>query len=46
MKRGYVICWVVIDPHTGELVLRCPSRSEARRIAIEAGARYAKVVLQ
>ena len=43
MKRGDTIGWVVIDPATGEPVLWCKSRSEARRIAEESGARYARV---
>lgn len=43
MKRGDTIGWVVIDPETGEPVLWCKSRSEARRIAEESGARYARV---
>jgi hypothetical protein len=45
MNRGDVIAWIVIDPDTGELILRCASRSEARRIAAESGARYARVVV-
>lgn len=45
MKRGDVLAWVVIDPTSGELVMRCASRSEARRIAAESGARYGRVVV-
>ena len=45
MKRGQVIGWIVIDPETGEPVLWCKSRSEARRIAKESGARYARAVV-
>jgi hypothetical protein len=45
MNRGDVVGWIVIDPETGEPVLWCKSRSEARRIAAESGARYARVVV-
>jgi hypothetical protein len=45
MKRGQTIGWIVIDPTTGEPVLWCKSRSEARRIAAESGARYARAVV-
>lgn len=43
MKRGQTIGWIVIDPETGEPVSWHKSRSEARRVAEEAGARYARV---
>jgi hypothetical protein len=45
MNRGDVIGWVVFDPETGEPVSWHNSRSEARRIAAESGARYAKAVV-
>ena len=45
MKRGQTIGWIVVDPEAGEPVLWCRSRSEARRVAEEAGARYARVVV-
>ena len=45
MKRGETIGWIVFDPETGEPVLWCKSRSEARRIAEESGARYARAVV-
>ena len=45
MKRGDVVGWIVFDPETGEPVLWCKSRSEARRIAVESGARYARAVV-
>lgn len=45
MKRGEVIGWIVVDPVTGEPVMWCKSRSEARRVAEESGARYARAVL-
>jgi hypothetical protein len=45
MKRGDVAGWIVIDPKTGEPVIWCKSRSEARKIADEARARVARVVL-
>lgn len=45
MKRGDVIGWVVVDPKTGEPVSWHTSRSEARRIAVESGARYARAVV-
>lgn len=43
MKRGEVIGWIVVDPTTGEPVSWHKSRSEARRVAEESGARYARV---
>ena len=43
MKRGQTIGWIVIDPETGEPVSWHKSRSEARQIAVESGARYAQV---
>jgi hypothetical protein len=45
MKRGDVAGWIVIDPQTGEPVIWCKSRSEARKIADEAGARVARAVV-
>ena len=45
MKRGQTIGWILLDPETGEPVLWCKSRSEARRIAEESGARYARAVV-
>lgn len=45
MKRGDTIGWIVIDPETGEPVMWCNSRSEARRVAEESGARYARAVV-
>ena len=45
MKRGEVIGWIVVDPVTGEPVMWCKSRSEARRIAEESGARYCRAVV-
>jgi hypothetical protein len=45
MKRGQIVGWVVIDPQTGEPVIWCKSRSEARKIADEAGARVARAVV-
>jgi hypothetical protein len=45
MKRGDTIGWIVIDPETGDPVIWCKSRSEARRIAVEAGARVARVTV-
>lgn len=45
MKRGDVVGWIVIDPETGEPVSWHASRSEARRIAKESGARYARAVV-
>lgn len=45
MKRGQTIGWIVVDPETGEPVSWHKSRSEARRIAVESGARYARAVV-
>jgi hypothetical protein len=45
MKRGDVIWWVVVDATTGEPVSWYASRSTARRVAMESGGRYARVVL-
>lgn len=45
MKKGDVIGWVVVDAETGEPVIWCKSRSEARRIASESGGRVAVVTI-
>lgn len=45
MKRGQTIGWIVVDPKTGEPVSWHKSRSEARRVAEESGARYARAVV-
>lgn len=33
MKTGDIVCWLIVDPETGELVMRCTSRDEARELA-------------
>jgi hypothetical protein len=33
MKTGDVICWLIVDPDTGELIMRCNSRDHARELA-------------
>jgi hypothetical protein len=45
LRTGQVIGWVVVDPDTGEQVMRCFSRAEARDIARSANARIARVVV-
>jgi hypothetical protein len=45
VRTGDVVAWIVIDPGTGELVMRCKARSDARDMAHAVGARYAKVVV-
>lgn len=40
-----VIAWCVYDRETRELVIVCQSRDEARKIAKESGARYARAVV-
>lgn len=42
-RTGDVIAWIVVDPDTGEFVLRCDSRAKARDEAHASGARFAKV---
>jgi hypothetical protein len=43
LRTGNIVGWVVICPQTGEWVMRCESRFEARDIAHASGARFAKV---
>lgn len=43
-EDGRVIAWLVYDSATGELILQCAKRSEAREMAEECGGRVAKVV--
>jgi hypothetical protein len=43
MRTGDVIGWVVVCPQTGEWIMRCDSRSEAREMAHASGARIAKL---
>ena len=45
MKRGDIIGWIVVDPVTREPISWHKSRSDARRIAMESGARYARAVV-
>lgn len=45
MKPGDVIAWIIIDPDTGEQVMRCKSRDEARMFARDTGGRIAKLVV-
>ena len=45
MKEGEVLYWVLIDPDTREQVMRVSTRVEARELALECGARIAKVVV-
>ena len=45
MKTNDILCWVVVDGQTGEILVRCESRSRARRVAYKSGGRIAKVVL-
>jgi hypothetical protein len=33
MSEGKVICWVIYDGKTGEIVMQCASRKEARELA-------------
>lgn len=40
MKRGEVVCWVVVDAQSGELVVRTTTRQAAREHANEAGKYY------
>jgi hypothetical protein len=44
MKTGDVLYWIIVDAQTGEPVMRCESRSEARKYA-GTGARICKVVV-
>lgn len=39
-----VLGWYVYDPKTGQLVIRCTTRTEARRIAAECDGCVAKIV--
>jgi len=32
-SEGKVICWVIYDPASGEIVMQCNSRKEARELA-------------
>jgi len=45
MKTNDILWWVVVDGKTGEPVMQCASRMEARRIASTSDGRIAKVVL-
>lgn len=40
MKRGEVVCWVVVDAQSSELVVRTKTRQAARDHAHEAGKYY------
>lgn len=33
MSEGKVIAWVIYDPKSGEIVMQCVSRKEARELA-------------
>lgn len=43
IRTGDVLGWVVVCRQTGEWIMRCESRSEAREMAHASGARIAKV---
>lgn len=45
MKTGDILHWIVVDARTGEPIIRCAGRAEARQIARECEGRVAKVVL-
>lgn len=44
--RGDVVGYLVVDAETGEWVLRCLSRSEARSIGKASNGRVARVVVE
>lgn len=31
--EGTILCWVIYDPVSGEIVMQCSSRKEARELA-------------
>ena len=43
LRTGDIVSWIVIDPTTGEQVMRCFSRAEAREMAHAVGARFCKL---
>jgi hypothetical protein len=45
MRTGDILHWIVVDARTGEPIIRCASRAEARAIARDCDGRVAKVVL-
>jgi hypothetical protein len=32
VRTGDILAWIVIDPHSGEQIMRCFSRAEAREM--------------
>lgn len=44
-KTGSVVGWVIIDGQTGEQIMRCASRAEARELVKGTGGRICMIVV-
>lgn len=38
-----ILCWVIYDPETGEIIMQCPTRNDARDLAAGTNGRIAVV---
>lgn len=38
-----ILCWVIYDPDTGEIVIQCPTRNDARDLVTGTNGRIAVV---
>lgn len=43
VKTGTVLAWIVVDGRTGEPVMRCATRAEARKSVKGTGGRVCKL---